>query len=94
MEKIRTISKYVVNALNMINALIMALSPIWGWQLDNITKTIIAITGVISLYLVSGKLFSLDDDVIQTTLNEDSIEELGGETENVISNTKETTNKE
>ena len=62
MEKVKKISKYVVNALNMINALILALSPIWNWHLDNITKTIIAITGVISLYLVSGKLFSLDDD--------------------------------
>lgn len=59
MKKIKKISKYVVNGLNMINALILALSPIWGWQLDNISKTIIAITGVISLYLVSGKLFEL-----------------------------------
>lgn len=62
MEKVKKISKYVVNALNMINALILVLSPIWGWQLDSITKTIIAITGVISTYLVSGKLFSLNDD--------------------------------
>lgn len=62
MKKIKKISKYVVNALNMINALILALSPIWNWHLDNISKTIIAITGVISLYLVSGKLFELKDE--------------------------------
>jgi hypothetical protein len=62
MKKIKKISKYVVNGLNMINALILALSPIWGWQLDNISKTIIAITGVISLYLVSGKLFELKEE--------------------------------
>ena len=62
MKKIKKISKYVVNALNMINALILALSPIWNWHLDNISKTIIAITGVISLYLVSGKLFVLKDE--------------------------------
>lgn len=62
MGKVRKISKYVVNALNMINALILALSPIWNWHLDNITKTIVAITGVISLYLVSGKLFSMEDE--------------------------------
>lgn len=61
MEKIKRVAKYTVNALNMINALIMALSPIWNWHLDSITKTIIAITGVISLYLVSGKLFELED---------------------------------
>lgn len=62
MEKIKKISKYVVNTLNMINALILALSPIWDWHLDNISKTIIAITGVISLYLVSGKLFETKED--------------------------------
>lgn len=56
-EKVKKISKYIVNFLNMINALILALSPIWNWHLDNISKTIIAIAGVISLYLVSGKLF-------------------------------------
>jgi hypothetical protein len=56
-EKVKKISKYVVNFLNMINALILVLSPIWGWQLDNISKTIIGVTGVISVYLVGGKLF-------------------------------------
>lgn len=62
MKKIKKISKYVVNTLNMINALILALSPIWGWHLDNITKTIVAVTGVISLYLVGGKLFNTEED--------------------------------
>ena len=66
MEKVKKISKYVVNALNMVNALILALSPIWGWHLDNITKTIVAITGVISLYLVSGKLFSMEEKETNT----------------------------
>lgn len=62
MKKAKKISKYIVNGLNMINALILALSPIWNWHLDNITNTIVAITGVISLYLVSGKLFSMEDE--------------------------------
>lgn len=62
MEKVKKISKYVVNGLNMINALILALSPIWNWNLDNVTKTIVAVTGVISLYLVSGKLFDLKEE--------------------------------
>lgn len=60
MEKIKKIAKYTVNALNMINMLIMVLSPIWGWQLDTISKTIIGVAGVISTYLVSGKLFETD----------------------------------
>lgn len=62
MEKVKKISKYVVNGLNMINMLIMVLSPIWNWNLDTVSKTIIGVTGVISTYLVSGKLFSLDED--------------------------------
>ncbi len=61
MEKVKKIAKYTVNALNMINALILVLSPIWGWELDTITKTIVGVTGVISTYLVTGKLFELED---------------------------------
>lgn len=61
MKKVKKISKYVVNALNMINALIMVLSPIWGWQLDSVSKTIIGVAGIISTYLVTGKLFELED---------------------------------
>ena len=62
MKKIKKISKYVVNGLNMINALILALSPIWNWHLDNVSKTIVAIAGVISVYLVGNKLFDLSDE--------------------------------
>ena len=61
MEKVKKISKYVVNALNMINSLIMVLSPIWNWQLDSVSKTIIGVAGIISTYLVTGKLFKLKD---------------------------------
>lgn len=61
-NKIKKISKYVVNSLNMINALLLVLAPIWEWQVDNITKTIVGVTGVISLYLVGGKLFSLKEE--------------------------------
>ena len=62
-EKIKKISKYIVNFLNMINALILMLSPIWNLQLDNITKTIVGITGIISTYLVSGKLFETKEEI-------------------------------
>ena len=62
MKKIKKISKYIVNGLNMVNALILALSPIWNWHLDKVSNTIIAVAGIISLYLVSGKLFTMEDD--------------------------------
>lgn len=57
MKKVKKISKYVMNVLAMINALIVGLSPIWGWNLDKVTDSIVVITGVIGLYLVGGKVF-------------------------------------
>ncbi len=69
MDKIKKISKYVVNALNMINMLILVLSPIWGWELDAVSKTIIGIAGVISTYLVTGKLFDLEETTIENEEN-------------------------
>lgn len=56
-EKIKKISKYTMNILAMINALIIGLSPIWNWHLDKITDSIVVVTGVIGLYLVGGKIF-------------------------------------
>lgn len=56
-EKIKKISKYTMNILAMINAVIIGLSPIWGWQLDKLTDSIVVVTGVIGLYLVGGKIF-------------------------------------
>lgn len=61
MEKIKKISKYTMNVLAMINALLIGLSPIWGWHLDKITDSIVVITGIIGLYLVSGKVFELKE---------------------------------
>jgi hypothetical protein len=57
MKKVKKISKYVMNFLAMINALIVGLSPIWGWNLEKVTDSIVVITGVIGLYLVGGKIF-------------------------------------
>jgi hypothetical membrane protein len=57
MKKVKKISKYVMNGLAMINALIVGLSPIWNWQLEKVTDSIVVITGIIGLYLVGGKLF-------------------------------------
>lgn len=57
MKKIKKVSKYVMNGLAMINALIVGLSPIWNWQLEKVTDSIVVITGIIGLYLVGGKLF-------------------------------------
>lgn len=59
-NKIKTISKYVMNILAFINALLVGLSPIWGWHLDRLTDSIVVITGIIGLYLVGGKIFETE----------------------------------
>lgn len=57
MKKVKKISKYVMNFLAMINALIVGLSPIWGWNLEKVTDSIVVVTGVIGAYLVAGKMW-------------------------------------
>jgi len=61
-EKIKKTSKYVMNILAMINAILIGLSPIWNWHLNKITDSIVVITGIIGLYLVSGKIFEEKDE--------------------------------
>ena len=61
MERVKKIAKYTVNSLNMINMLLLGLSKIWSWQIDNISATIVVVAGVISLYLVGGKLFETEE---------------------------------
>jgi hypothetical protein len=56
-EKIKTISKYTMNIMAFINAVILELSPVWGWQLDKITRSISILIGLIGLYLVGGKIW-------------------------------------
>lgn len=75
MEKVKKISKYVVNGLNMINMLILVLSPIWGWNLDAVSKTIIGVAGVISTYLVSGKLFETKDEPVSEDIDKEKGED-------------------
>ena len=62
MEKVKKISKYVMNVLALINALIIELSPVWDWHLEKITKTITIVMAIIGIYLVGGKLFSLKEN--------------------------------
>lgn len=56
MEKIKKIGKYVLNALTIVNALLIGLEPIWNitWA-DKTTATISVIMAVISTYLLGNK---------------------------------------
>lgn len=55
MKNIKKISKYVLNILTIINALIIGIAPIWEVNADKITNTIAVIIAVISTYLLGDK---------------------------------------
>lgn len=58
MKKYKKIVKYVINALNIINALVVGLNAIEGIQIPyaiQITQIIALITGIISTYLTGSK---------------------------------------
>lgn len=55
MEKFKKISKYVLNILTIINALIIGIAPIWNINADKITNTTAVVIAVISTYLLGNK---------------------------------------
>ena len=70
-EKVKKISKYVVNILNMINMLLLGLANVWNWNIDKVSATIIVVTGVISAYLTTGKIFQTEEDFDEDLDSED-----------------------
>ena len=55
MEKFKKITKYVLNILTIINALIIGIAPIWNINADKVTNTIAVVIAVISTYLLGNK---------------------------------------
>ena len=55
-EKIKTISKYLLNILTIVNALIIGIAPIWNVNADKITNTISVVIAVIATYLLGNKV--------------------------------------
>lgn len=55
MKKVKKIVKYVLNVLAIINALIIGIAPIWGYNADKITNTIAVVIAVLSTYLLGQK---------------------------------------
>lgn len=58
MEKFKKVSKYVLNILTIINALIIGIAPIWNVNADKVTNTIAVVIAVISTYLLGNKAIS------------------------------------
>ena len=50
MEKLKKTSKYILNILTIINALIIGIAPIWNINADKVTNTIAVVIAVISTY--------------------------------------------
>lgn len=55
MEKVKQIAKYVLNALTIVNALLIGLAPIWDIPADKVIQTISVVMAVISTYLLGNK---------------------------------------
>ena len=63
-EKIKTISKYACNLLCMLNLILLGLGQIWNIPYYNeISGSIIVITGVCGTYLTQGKLFETKEEI-------------------------------
>ena len=59
MAKVKKISKYALNILTIINALLVGLDPIWGIPYaDKTIATISVVMAVISTYLLGNKAVS------------------------------------
>lgn len=66
MEKIKTISKYVVNTLNIINALLLGINSVEGITIPythQISGVILVVCGVISTYLLGNKAISKKEEI-------------------------------
>lgn len=60
LEKIKKISKYTLNTLTIVNALLVGLDPIWNIPYaDKTIATISVVMAVISTYLLGNKAFSV-----------------------------------
>lgn len=60
----KKIVKYTLNIINVINAIfVMVLIPIWNIPYgDKISATLIGLSGVISTYLLGGKMIEKKED--------------------------------
>jgi len=56
-KKTRSVIKYLVNILAIINMAIIGLSPVWGWDTWRITETVTVVIGVLGLVLVEQGIY-------------------------------------
>ena len=55
-EKIKKVSKYTLNIMTSVNALLVGLEPIWNIPyVDKVSATLLVVMAVISTYLLGDK---------------------------------------
>lgn len=54
-ENFKKATKYTLNILTIVNALIIGIAPIWNINADKVTNTIAVIIAVLSTYLLGNK---------------------------------------
>ena len=54
-EDFKKATKYTLNILTIVNALIINIAPIWNINADKVTNTIAVIIAVFSTYLLGDK---------------------------------------
>lgn len=60
LDKVKKVSKYTLNTLTIINALLVGLDPIWNIPYaDKTIATISVVMAVISTYLLGNKAISV-----------------------------------
>ena len=67
MEKVKTISKYVVNTLNIVNALLLGINAVEGITIPythQISGVLLVICGVISTYLLGNKVITNNEEIL------------------------------
>jgi hypothetical protein len=58
-EKIKKVSKYTLNIMTIVNALLVGLEPIWNIPyVDKVSATLLVVMAVISTYLLGDKAIS------------------------------------
>ena len=55
MAKVKKCAKYILNALTIINDLLIGRAPIWDIPADRVIQTISVVMAVISTYLLGNK---------------------------------------
>ena len=56
-RKVRRVIKYLMNILAIINAALIGLSPIWGWNIGQIIDTIAVAVAVLGLILLEQGIY-------------------------------------